>query len=108
MFKDFATNYIAGMSVAQQKLDYEVLEKIANIVKEAIDGRKKIFMIGNGGSSSAPSHSAGDYSKELGARTVCLSDNISALTAWANDTDYDNVFKGQLENMLEFTLCPCF
>ena len=101
MFKDFATNYIAGLSVAQQKLDYEVLEKIANIVKEAIDGRKKIFMIGNGGSSSAPSHSAGDYSKELGARTVCLSDNIPALTAWANDTDYDNVFKGQLENMLD-------
>lgn len=101
MFRDFATTYLDDLIAAQKNLDFEVLEKIARIVKGAIAKRKKIFMFGNGGSSSAPSHSAGDYSKELGARTICLSDNVSGLTAWANDTNYANVFKGQLENMLD-------
>ena len=53
-------------------------------------------MIGNGGSAATPSHSAGDWSKELGIPTIAHTDNISSLTAWANDTDYANVFAGQL------------
>ena len=73
------------------------IKELSIAIKGAIDSDKKIFMMGNGGSSAPPSHSAGDYSKELGARTICLSDNISAFTALANDTDYSNVFKGQLE-----------
>ena len=57
--------------------------------------------MGNGGSSATPSHSAGDWSKELGVRTICLTDNIPVLTAFANDTDYSNIFKGQLEIFLQ-------
>ena len=48
-----------------------------------------------------PSHSAGDFSKELNARVLCLSDNTPALTAWSNDTSYDNSFQGQLETFLD-------
>ena len=43
-----------------------------------------------------PSHSAGDWSKELSLRTISHVDNSPALTAWANDTDFENVFVGQL------------
>ena len=39
-----------------------------------------------------PSHSAGDWSKELSLRTISHVDNSPALTAWANDTDFENVF----------------
>ena len=53
-------------------------------------------MIGNGGSATTPSHSAGDWSKELGIPTIAHTDNISSFTAWANDTEYANVFAGQL------------
>ena len=49
-------------------------------------------MCGNGGSAANPSHSAGDWSKEIGARTQCLSDNIASMTAWANDSDYSKIF----------------
>ena len=100
-FKEFATSYMEDLIISQRNLDLEVLESIARVIQEAIVQKRKIFMVGNGGSASAPSHSVGDYSKELGARTICLSDNVSALTAWANDTDYGNVFKGQLKNMFD-------
>ena len=57
--------------------------------------------MGNGGSSATPSHSAGDWSKELGIKTICLTDNTPVVTALANDTDYSNIFKGQLEVFLK-------
>ena len=57
-------------------------------------------MIGNGGSAATPSHSAGDWSKELGIPTLAHTDNISSFTAWANDTEYANVFAGQLSTLL--------
>ena len=33
-------------------------------------------------------------------RTLSHSDNASSLTAWANDTDYSNVFVGQLSTFI--------
>ena len=59
-----------------------------------------MHFIGNGGSAGTPSHSAGDWSKELSLRTISHSDNTSSLTAWANDTDYENVFVGQLSTFI--------
>ena len=34
-------------------------------------------------------------------RTICHMDNVSALTAWANDTDYNNVFAASLDIYLQ-------
>ena len=62
-----------------------------------MDSGNTIHFIGNGGSAGPPSHSAGDWSKEIEARTFCLSDNTAALTAWANDTDYSAVFSSQIK-----------
>lgn len=61
-----------------------------------MDSDGTIHFIGNGGSAATPSHSAGDWSKELGVKTICHTDNIASLTAWANDTGYGNVFAGSL------------
>lgn len=97
MFEKLIDDYVADLVVALESLNKSQIKELSIAIKGAIDSDKKIFMMGNGGSSAPPSHSAGDYSKELGARTICLSDNISVLTALANDTDYSNVFKGQLE-----------
>jgi D-sedoheptulose 7-phosphate isomerase len=33
-------------------------------------------------------------------RVIALTDNVSVITAWANDESYDCVFKEQLENLL--------
>ena len=60
----------------------------------------KVHFIGNGGSAATPSHSAGDWSKELGLPTISHTDNIASLTAWANDTSYANIFVGQLQTWL--------
>ena len=56
--------------------------------------------MGNGGSAATPSHSAGDWSKELRVRTISHVDNVASLTAFANDVSYEDVFVGQLTTFL--------
>jgi len=83
------------------KLPISQIEDFWNLVEDARDSGATIHFIGNGGSAGTPSHSAGDWSKELSLRTISHSDNISSLTAWANDTEYENVFVGQLSTFIK-------
>ncbi len=99
-FVQFMNDYISDLSNALEILDPHGIEKFAAAVEEVMDNGGTVHFIGNGGSAGTPSHSAGDWSKELALPTLCHVDNISGLTAWANDTDYENIFKGQLETFL--------
>tara|TARA_B100001094_G_C17810034_1_gene613349 strand:+ start:125 stop:697 length:573 start_codon:yes stop_codon:yes gene_type:complete len=93
-------NYLEDLISSQEKLETGLILDIAEVIYQTIKKDNQIFFVGNGGSSATPSHSAGDYSKELGARAICLTDNTPSVTAWANDTSYDNIFRGQLETFL--------
>ena len=79
---------------------------IAILLESARLGRK-VFICGNGGSASTASHFACDLAKNtmvVGAprlRVVGLTDNVPMMTAWANDTGYDNVFAAQLIPLIE-------
>jgi len=96
-YKDYKTDLINAIN----SLDEEILNKIIKSVIDTNNKRKTIYLIGNGGSSATPSHSAGDWSKELDIKAFCLTDNTPAITAFANDTDYSNIFAGQLKVYLE-------
>lgn len=59
-------------------------------------GASHIFTAGNGGSAATASHFVADLVR-VGLRATCLSDNISAVTAFANDISYDQVYSRQLD-----------
>ncbi|NQV18386.1 MAG: SIS domain-containing protein [Armatimonadetes bacterium] len=99
--KNLLKNYINDLKTALDNLDHQKIKEISNKLIEAKVNHNSVFLIGNGGSSATPSHSAGDWTKELKIKTICLTDNASAVTAFGNDTAYDNIFKGQLETFLE-------
>jgi len=83
------------------------IERVVDIILEANRRRRHLYIVGNGGSASTATHFACDLSKativdgRARLRVSSLSDNISLLTAWANDTSYDNVFAEQLSNLLD-------
>lgn len=72
-----------------------------------------VFTFGNGGSAALASHLAADLGKgthvpgplaqtqvkRLKAQSVV--DNVPMLTAWANDTNYADVFAAQMENFIK-------
>ena len=99
-FNDFMDGYIADLSRALNALSRESVGQLYTEMLRVMDNGGKVHFIGNGGSAATPSHSAGDWSKELTLPTIAHTDNIAALTAWANDTSYANVFVGQLQTWL--------
>jgi D-sedoheptulose 7-phosphate isomerase len=96
-FKDFAQDYVESLVETLSEMPLETIEEFWKMVEAARENNSTVHFIGNGGSAGTPSHSAGDWSKELGLKTISHVDNAASLTAWANDTDYENVFVGQLK-----------
>ena len=101
------STYFAEIQSVVANLPAEQIDEIVEILLEGAAKRSKVFIFGNGGSASTASHFACDLSKNTlveGApkfRVVGLNDNIPLITAWANDTAYDNIFAAQLSVLVE-------
>jgi D-sedoheptulose 7-phosphate isomerase len=63
---------------------------------EASNNGKRVFFIGNGGSAGICTHSANDYAKNGGVRSMSLHDG-AVLTCLGNDFGFEQVFVKQLE-----------
>lgn len=79
-------DWARGVALSIVSVRDEVLQKAAEIIL----GADLILTAGNGGSSAIASHAAQaigkpDYAAGGGRAAVCLTDNIPALTAHAND-----------------------
>jgi D-sedoheptulose 7-phosphate isomerase len=94
------------MRAVVSRLDKEQIGRIADTIWEARKHDRQIFIMGNGGSASTASHFCSDLSKttlipgKKGFRVVPLTDNIPLMTAWGNDAGFENIFYGQLLNLL--------
>lgn len=83
------------------------IDKIVNILIDARDNKKKVFVMGNGGSGATASHFVGDLSKgtiikdKPRFKAISLSDNIPNLLAWGNDLSYEDIFVEQLKNLMD-------
>jgi D-sedoheptulose 7-phosphate isomerase len=84
--------------------------EITDIIKQSITNNQRIFIAGNGGSSSIANHYCCDFSKgatpdwknnKKRFKVISLCNNVSYMTAIANDENYQDVFKEQLINLAE-------
>ncbi len=81
-------------------------DKAMDLMWQAYASGKQVFIFGNGGSAGTASHMVNDLSKGTAVdgkkrlRVIGLSDNMSLLTAYANDCGYETVFEEQLKNLL--------
>jgi len=80
------------------KFDSKIL-KIKNVILKANNSKKKIFIIGNGGSAADSDHFAGELICTFNNKNrkpfeiYSLNQNNVALTAWANDFSYETYFE---------------
>jgi len=99
--------YLAAVAAVIPLLPQEQIARVVEAIEDARRLGRKIMVFGNGGSSSTATHFASDLAKgaisrgKKRIRAICLNDNTALLTAWANDTAYDQVFAEQLENLAE-------
>jgi len=99
--------YMAHLRETVSRLPTQLIEQVITTLLENARAGRKVFICGNGGSASTASHFACDLAKNTLVpeaprfRVVALTDNMPLMTAWANDTDYSNVFAAQLDSLVE-------
>jgi len=85
-------------------MPFEDVDRVASLLVEAYEQERSIFLFGNGGSAALASHFACDLGKgatngsKKRFRVMALTDNVPLMTAWANDSKYEDIFAEQLAN----------
>ncbi|MBN2098773.1 MAG: SIS domain-containing protein [Dehalococcoidia bacterium] len=99
--------YLSDIQGTLRKLPMDEIEDIVNLLHEARERKKRVFLFGNGGSAATASHLACDLGKGTNRhgrprlRVVALTDNVPLISAWANDTSYEDIFAQQLQEQVE-------
>ena len=99
----YIRNYKENSLQIQKTVSEEAIVTLIELLKAAREGKNRIFICGNGGSAATASHLASELGKEASRgreekfRALSLADNVSWITALANDLGYEEVFVEQLK-----------
>lgn len=78
-------------------LDHNAVETMAQELVQLRTRGGRLFILGVGGSAGNCSHAVNDFRKLCGIETYSPVDNVSELTARANDEGWDTIFTGYME-----------
>lgn len=99
--------YLRGVIDVLEHLPVSVVDEVVDRLFQAYRQDCAVYLFGNGGSAALASHAACDLGKgtispgKKPFRVVSLTDNVSLITAWANDTSYENIFAAQLRPFIQ-------
>ncbi len=79
------------MSILNQ-IDTERVEQIASTISKVRENNGRLFILGVGGSAGHAGHAVNDFRKICGVECYAPTDNVSELTARANDEGWDTIF----------------
>jgi D-sedoheptulose 7-phosphate isomerase len=101
------SQYFSRLSDTLNHLDLEAIGKLTDLLLQAREEEKRIFIFGNGGSGATASHVTGDFLKGISYqmdkrfKVQCLNDNISGMMAISNDLSYEEIFIEQLRAFMQ-------
>ena len=93
----FAESFVAESIDILQRLDTDEIERMAAGLSAVRDGGGRLFILGVGGSAGHAGHAVNDFRKICGFEAYAPTDNVSELTARANDEGWDTCFAAWLE-----------
>lgn len=95
-------DYLQQLGHLLETLDLGQIDKLVDLLEDCWRNDRRVLLVGNGGSAASASHIVNDLQKciqlESGRalKALCLSDCTPLVMAWANDTEYANVFAPQV------------
>jgi D-sedoheptulose 7-phosphate isomerase len=101
------SRYFERLKYVIDSINISQINNLMNLLLNALETNKQIFIIGNGGSASTASHWAGDFNKGLSwnkekrFKFICLNDNIPTMLAYANDISYEYIYVEPLKNFFQ-------
>lgn len=104
-FKDYAQNYFFSVRETCKNINLNELTEISSSILKIIKNKKKIFIVGNGGSAAIANHFTCDFNKgvylsskkKLNPKFFSLSSSPEIITAINNDISHKEIFSKQLE-----------
>jgi D-sedoheptulose 7-phosphate isomerase len=85
--------------------DKELLDKVDSVIRvvsSALIDKLPVLVFGNGGSASDAMHICGELvgkfkKNRRPLNVICLNSNVSVITAWSNDFNFDTIYSRQVE-----------
>ncbi len=88
-YKKYFFHYSDSISKLLKKVDTNLINDSVNLIANTKKNKNKIYIVGNGGSSSIASHVSVDFTKV--AKINCSTfNNANLITCFANDYKYEN------------------
>ena len=88
-YKSFFSHYTDSISELLKNVDTNLINASVNLIANTKKNKNKIYIVGNGGSSSIASHVSVDFTKV--AKINCSTfNNANLITCFANDYKYEN------------------
>lgn len=104
---DVVDSYLTEFETVVRNISREQVRAVVDVLFDAWQSRRTIFLIGNGGSAATASHMMNDLNKFTivgdlpRLRSIALTDNVPLMTAVGNDQTYADVFVEPLKNLLQ-------
>ncbi len=92
----FTRQYLDEARAILDRLDVDAIAQVANLLAAARGRGGRLFVLGVGGSAANASHAVNDFRKLAGMEAYAPTDNVSELTARANDEGWASVFEAWL------------
>lgn len=87
-----AEHYLHCVTEVAAALDASAIERLAQALAAVRARGGRLFLLGVGGSAANCSHAVNDFRKLAGIEAYTPCDNVSELTARANDEGWDTIF----------------
>lgn len=93
----FARTFIEESIRILEQIDVAAIERMALALASVRERGGRLFILGVGGSAGHASHAVNDFRKLCGVEAYAPTDNVSELTARANDEGWDTCLAGWLK-----------
>ena len=86
----FSASFFAKSIEAIQTINYDIVEKMADVLSSVRANNGRLFIIGSGGGAGHASHAVCDFRKLCNFESYAPYDNVSELTARVNDDGWES------------------
>ena len=103
---DYIGDYFEMEQKTWELLDKAAIQVVLDALMETYQTGGTIYIFGYGGSASTATHMANDFNKGISEfvdqkfNVYCLNDNIATMLSIANDIDYEEIYRFQLQGKL--------
>ena len=88
----YTSEFLEDVGTIARGLDQAKIDRMIEILVTLRQGKGRLFILGVGGSAGNAGHAVNDFRKICGIEAYAPTDNVSELTARANDEGWPTIF----------------